>query len=36
MMAAAMEGVGIYQFGEHVLPHIEDVPERGRRRAEHG
>ena len=26
MMAAAMEGVGIYQFGEHVLPHIDDVP----------
>src|SRR5215210_2313948 len=26
MMAAAMEGVGVYQFGEHVLPHIEDVP----------
>ena len=26
MMAAAMEGVGIYQFGEHVLPHIDEVP----------
>src|SRR3954454_14570861 len=26
MMAAAMEGIGIYQFGEHVLPHIDDVP----------
>src|SRR4051794_6449291 len=26
MMAAAMEGIGIYQFGEHVLPHIADVP----------
>src|SRR5688572_8976215 len=26
MMAAAMEGVGIYQFGEHILPHIDDVP----------
>src|SRR5215208_2355640 len=26
MMAAAMEGVGVYQFGEHVLPHIDDVP----------
>ena len=26
MMAAAMEGVGIYRFGEHVLPHIDDVP----------
>src|SRR5918992_2338462 len=26
MMAAAMEGVGVYQFGEHVLPHLDDVP----------
>src|SRR3954467_15973570 len=26
MMAAAMEGVGIYEFGEHVLPHLSDVP----------
>ncbi|HKG63554.1 MAG TPA: CHAP domain-containing protein [Solirubrobacteraceae bacterium] len=26
MMAAAMEGVGIYQFGEHILPHLDDVP----------
>src|SRR4051794_13345888 len=26
MMAAAMEGVGIYQFTENVLPHLEDVP----------
>src|SRR3712207_465148 len=26
MMAAAMEGVGVYQFGEHVLPHIDEVP----------
>src|SRR5215216_3673366 len=26
MMAAAMEGVGVYQFGEHILPHIDDVP----------
>src|SRR5829696_5878266 len=26
MMAAAMEGVGVYHFGEHVLPHLEDVP----------
>ena len=26
MMAAAMEGVGVYQFGEHVLPHLADVP----------
>jgi putative modified peptide len=26
MMAAAMEGVGVYQFGEHILPHLDDVP----------
>src|SRR3954449_4443911 len=26
MMAAAMEGVGIYQFTENVLPHLEAVP----------
>src|SRR5688572_11573545 len=26
MMAAAMEGVSVYQFGEHVLPHLDDVP----------
>jgi putative modified peptide len=26
MMAAAMEGVGVYQFGEHILPAIGDVP----------
>src|SRR3954453_23866852 len=26
MMAAAMEGVGLYQFSENVLPHIEDIP----------
>src|SRR3954471_18597674 len=26
MMAAAMEGVGIYQFTENVLPHLEEVP----------
>src|SRR4051794_39236510 len=26
MMAAAMEGVGVYQFGEHLLPHLDDVP----------
>src|ERR1700754_1218068 len=26
MMAAAMEGVGIYQFSENVLPHLDDVP----------
>src|SRR4051794_41896735 len=27
MMAAAMEGVGIMQFAEHVAPHLDDVPE---------
>src|ERR1700712_4000982 len=26
MMAAAMEGVGIYQFTENVLPHLEQLP----------
>src|SRR4051812_22025865 len=26
MMAAAMEGVGLHQFAENVLPHIEDIP----------
>src|SRR3954452_7555637 len=26
MMAAAMEGIGLYQFSEHVLPHIEEIP----------
>src|SRR3954471_5557966 len=26
MMAAAMEGVGIYELTENVLPHLEDVP----------
>src|SRR3954447_6440404 len=26
MMAAAMEGVGIYQFSENVLPHLDEVP----------
>src|SRR5215213_11458783 len=26
MMAAAMEGIGIYQFTENVLPHLEDLP----------
>src|SRR3954449_3880904 len=26
MMAAAMEGVGIYQLTENVLPHLEEVP----------
>src|SRR5215207_1038504 len=27
MMAAAMEGVGIVQFAEHVAPHLDDIPE---------
>src|SRR4051812_32842741 len=27
LMAAALEGVGIYDFGRDVLPHIADVPE---------
>src|SRR3954471_16153651 len=26
MMAAAIEGVGIYHLTENVLPHLEDVP----------
>src|SRR3954467_3673608 len=26
MMAAAMEGVGIYQFTENILPHLEEFP----------
>src|SRR5919201_2388021 len=26
MMAAEMEGVVIYEFSEHVLPHIEEIP----------
>src|SRR3954453_12720354 len=30
MMAAAMEGVGIYQFSENVLPHLEELPEKVR------
>ena len=25
MMAAAMEGMGIYEFSKHVVPHIEDL-----------
>src|SRR5881409_2586760 len=25
MMAAAMEGVGLYEFTKHVVPHIEDA-----------
>jgi cell wall-associated NlpC family hydrolase len=28
MMAAAVEGVGIYEFSAHVLPHLEDAPGR--------
>ena len=27
MMAAAMEGVGVMQFVEHVAPHLDDIPE---------
>src|SRR4051794_13785880 len=27
LMAAALEGVGIYDFGRDVLPHIADIPE---------
>ncbi|HET8758342.1 MAG TPA: NHLP-related RiPP peptide, partial [Solirubrobacteraceae bacterium] len=26
LMAAAMEGVGLYELSEHVLPHLADVP----------
>src|SRR5215213_2923296 len=26
MMAAAMEGAGIWQFSENVLPHLEQLP----------
>src|SRR4051812_8731275 len=26
MMAAAMEGVGVYEFGEHLIPAIADIP----------
>ena len=26
MMAAAMEGMGLYEFSKHVVPHLEDVP----------
>src|SRR3954452_15036965 len=26
MMAAAMEGVGIYELTENVLPHLEEIP----------
>ena len=25
MMAAAMEGMGVYEFSKHVVPHIEDL-----------
>src|ERR671914_2122055 len=27
MMAAAMEGAGVYHLGENVLPHLDDVPD---------
>ena len=27
MMAAAMEGVGVMQFAQHVAPHLDDIPE---------
>jgi putative modified peptide len=27
MMAAAMEGVGVMQFAEHIAPHLDDIPE---------
>src|SRR4051794_13768327 len=27
MMAAAMEGIGVMQFVEHVAPHLDDIPE---------
>ena len=26
MMAAAMEGIGVYEFSKHVVPHIDDLP----------
>src|SRR5918994_443479 len=26
MMAAAMEGMGVYEFSKHVVPHLEDLP----------
>jgi cell wall-associated NlpC family hydrolase len=26
MMAAAMEGMGVYEFSRHVVPHLEDLP----------
>src|SRR5687768_18488565 len=25
MMAAAMEGMGVYEFSQHVVPHLDDV-----------
>ena len=28
MMAAAMEGMGFYEFSKHVVPHIDDLPAR--------
>ena len=26
MMAAAMEGMGVYEFSKHVVPHLDDIP----------
>src|SRR5215211_5827879 len=26
LMAAAMEGVGLYELSQHVIPHLDDVP----------
>ncbi len=26
MMAAAMEGIGLYEFSKHVVPHLDDLP----------
>ena len=26
MMAAAMEGIGVYEFSKHVVPHLDDLP----------
>src|SRR3712207_3097563 len=27
MMAAAMEGVGVYEFGRRIMPHLDEVPQ---------
>jgi hypothetical protein len=27
MMAAAMEGMGVYEFSKHVVPHLDDLPD---------